>query len=76
MIFLALFQDSPCSVGRLWEQNRICVAIEHLATSITQSLFHLVYLRLFSMPRRGKTAMVACASNEYHFVGARMVSDI
>ncbi|MFZ1730151.1 MAG: cobalamin-dependent protein [Bacteroidota bacterium] len=75
-IFIDLFQDSLYSVGRLWEQNRISVATEHLATSITLSLFHLIYPQLFSVPRRGRTAIVACTSNEYHFIGARMVSDI
>ncbi|MFA6233714.1 MAG: cobalamin-dependent protein [Bacteroidota bacterium] len=75
-IYIDLFQAALYSVGQLWERNRISVATEHLATSITLSLFHLVYPILFSVPRRGRSAVVACTSNEFHFIGARMVADI
>ncbi|MDX9758631.1 MAG: cobalamin-dependent protein [Bacteroidota bacterium] len=75
-IFLALFQDGLYEIGRLWEENRISVAIEHLATSITLSLLHIVYPRLFRIPRTGRAAIVATAPGEQHYVGARLVADI
>ncbi|MBR9979065.1 MAG: cobalamin B12-binding domain-containing protein [Bacteroidetes bacterium] len=75
-IFLELFQDALYSTGKLWEMNRISVATEHLATSITLSLFHLLYPMLFAVPRTGKSAIITCTPNEHHYVGARMVADI
>ncbi|MBR9973975.1 MAG: cobalamin-dependent protein [Bacteroidetes bacterium] len=75
-IYLGLFQHALYRVGALWERNRISVATEHLATSITLSLFHLVYPRLFSTPRRGRVAVITCTPGELHLVGARMIADI
>jgi methanogenic corrinoid protein MtbC1 len=54
----------------------VSVATEHLATAITESLLNLVYPRLFSQPRLGKTAVVTCTANEYHQLGGKMVADI
>lgn len=75
-IFLALFQDGLHEIGRLWEQQQISVATEHLATSITLSLLHIVYPMLFRIPRVGRAAIVATAPGEQHHVGARLVADI
>ncbi len=35
IIYTDLFQKSLYEIGELWEQNRISVAVEHLATAIT-----------------------------------------
>jgi MerR family transcriptional regulator, light-induced transcriptional regulator len=75
-LFIDLFQDSLYRVGRLWEMNRISVATEHLATSVTLMLFQIVYPIIFAVPRNGRSAIVACTTNEYHHIGARMVSNI
>ncbi len=75
-LFLDLFQDALYKVGELWEMNRITVATEHLATTITLALFQLVYPRVFAVERVGKTAIVLCTPDEHHHIGARMVSDI
>ena len=75
-LFIDLFQESLYHVGRLWELNRISVATEHLATSVTLVLFQLVYPRVFAVPRNGRCAIVACTPDEHHHIGARMVSDI
>jgi methanogenic corrinoid protein MtbC1 len=76
MLYQDLVQRSLYDVGTLWEQGRVSVATEHLATAITESLLNLVYPRLFSQPRIGKTAVVSCAANEYHQIGGKMVADI
>jgi MerR family transcriptional regulator, light-induced transcriptional regulator len=71
-----LVQRSLYEVGIRWEQGRVSVATEHLATAITESLLNLVYPRLFSQPRLGKSAVVTCTANEYHQLGGKMVADI
>jgi methanogenic corrinoid protein MtbC1 len=76
-LYTDLFQRSLYRVGELWETNRISVAVEHLATAITERLLAGVYPRVLSMrqPARHK-AVVSCGVNEYHQVGARMVADV
>ena len=71
-----LFQRSMYRVGELWENNRITVANEHLATSITESLLNLAYPSIFATERIGKKAVISCSANEFHQVGGKMVADI
>jgi methanogenic corrinoid protein MtbC1 len=75
-LYLNLFQKSLYKVGELWEYNKISVAKEHLATSITEGLLTLVYPRLFKARRTSKKAVISCSANEYHQVGGKMVADI
>ncbi|MBN2344650.1 MAG: cobalamin-dependent protein [Deltaproteobacteria bacterium] len=76
-LYTQLFQSSLYEVGRLWEQNKISVAREHLATAITDRAMHLAYPRLFAEPPNGrKRAVVSCAANEMHQIGGKMVADI
>lgn len=75
-LFTDLFQRSMYEVGELWENNRITVANEHLATSITESLLNLAYPVLFAADSIGKKAVISCSANEFHQVGAKMVADI
>ena len=75
-LYTDLFQRSMYAVGKLWENNRITVANEHLATSITESLLNLTYPALFSTDRKGKTSVISCSANEFHQVGGKMVADI
>jgi methanogenic corrinoid protein MtbC1 len=62
-------------IGRLWQQNRISVAQEHLATGIS----HLVLARLLdhapAPARNGKRVVVACVEGEQHELPARLVAD-
>ena len=75
-LYSHLFQRSMYRVGELWENNRITVANEHLATSITESLLNLVYPAVFDTERIGKKAVISCSANEFHQVGGKMVADI
>lgn len=75
-LYTDLFQRSMYRVGELWETNRITVANEHLATSITESLLNLSYPSLFATERIGKKAVISCSANEFHQVGGKMVADI
>lgn len=75
-LYLDLFQRSLYEIGDLWEQNRVSVAVEHMATSVTESLFPLVYPTIFSAEHIGRSAVVSCVANEYHQVGGRIVADI
>lgn len=62
-------------IGRLWHENRITVAQEHLATAISQLALAQLYRHLPRDPPNGKRVTVACVEGELHEVGARMASD-
>ena len=74
-IYIHLIQPSMYEVGELWEKGEISVADEHIATSITDRLLTIIYPRIFSGKKKGKSAVVACVANEYHQIGGRMVAD-
>ena len=76
MLYSDLFQRSMYEIGDLWENNRITVANEHLATAITESLLNLVYPFVFATDRIGKKAVISCSANEFHQVGGKMVADL
>jgi methanogenic corrinoid protein MtbC1 len=75
-LYTGLFQRSMYEVGELWERHKISVAVEHLATAITESLLSLVYPAVFSAPHTNRSAVIACVANEYHQIGGRMVADL
>ena len=74
-IYIELIQPTMYKVGELWEKGEISVADEHLATSITDRILTIIYPRIFSGEKKGKSAVVACVANEYHQLGGRMVAD-
>jgi hemerythrin-like metal-binding protein len=74
-LYVNLFQRSLYRTGELWMKNRISVATEHLATTITESMMTLVHPTLLDSPRNGKRVLITCVCGESHQLGARMVSD-
>ena len=70
-----VIQAAQREIGRLWQQNRISIAQEHMATAISQ----VVMSRLFEegMPEEpvGRKVLVACVEGELHEFPARLVSD-
>ena len=76
-IYLDILQPALREIGRLWQENEITVADEHLATAITQLVMARCYDGLDAPePRAGRTLIAACAETERHEVGLRMVCDL
>lgn len=71
-----LFQRALYRVGELWENQEISVAVEHLATAITERMLTLVQPAVFAGPPRNRRIIVACVGNEFHQIGARMIADL
>ena len=63
-------------IGELWEQNRISVAREHLATAIIEATMNRLFALIAPADPLGRRAVVACVEGESHQVGARMVADV
>lgn len=75
-IYVNLFQRSLYQVGDSWEQHQISVAVEHLATAITERLMTTLQPQVFSGATREHSIIVACVADEYHQLGGRMVADV
>jgi MerR family transcriptional regulator, light-induced transcriptional regulator len=74
-ICVDVFARSLHHVGKLWELNRISVAQEHMATSITQYAIAGIYPRLVPSPVRRGSMVVTGVSGELHQIGANLVAD-
>lgn len=75
-VYDALIRPSMYEVGRLWEENHISVAHEHLATSIVLRIITSFYGGLvYTEPTKG-SIIVSASANEFHEIGARMVADM
>jgi MerR family transcriptional regulator, light-induced transcriptional regulator len=76
-VYLQVFQPTLREVGRLWQENRISVADEHLATAITQAAMVRLFERVFSWKPGGRRSLLAaCVDTERHEMGLRMLCDL
>ncbi len=74
-VYEMILKDSLYQVGTLWENNKISVAKEHLATAITESLMNHFYDSLDYKEKSNLVAISTTIENEQHQVGARMITD-
>lgn len=77
-LYLDVLQPSLREIGRLWQENALTVAEEHLATAISQIVMARVYteeMRRVSASRQ-RTIIAACTDTERHEVGLRMICDV
>lgn len=76
-MYLQTVQPSMREIGRLWQDNALTVAEEHLATAITESAMNRIFERLFVWrDERTPKLLAACASEERHQLGLRMLCDL
>lgn len=74
-VYTYVFQPTQLELGRLWQLNRISVAQEHYATSVTQMVMAQLYSEIFTPEPKPRTLVAACVGEELHEVGLRMVTD-
>src|SRR5579863_5136541 len=74
-IYVHVFTETMHRVGELWEMNRISVAQEHIATSITQYAIAAIYPRLVPAEVQRGNMVVTGVAGELHQVGANLVAD-
>lgn len=74
-IYVDVFQGVLYEIGRLWDENRISVAHEHLcAVAVEVAMAHFLP-HVCSSARTGMRMVAACVPGERHSIGARMVAD-
>ena len=74
-IYIDVFTECLRRVGELWELNKITVAQEHIATSITQYVIAVIYPRLIPAAVQRGNMVVTGVSGELHQIGANLVAD-
>lgn len=76
-LYMDVLQPAMREIGRLWQQNEMTVAEEHLATAITQMVMARTYDEIAaSAPTSPYSAIAACAETERHELGLRMICDL
>lgn len=74
-LYEKLFQRSMYRIGKLWDQNKITVAEEHIATYITDTLVDVVCSKLHKAQKKNKTLVITCIEKEFHCIGAKIIVD-
>ncbi|MBI9032593.1 cobalamin-dependent protein [bacterium] len=75
-IYLDILQPVQYEIGHLWQTNKISIAQEHYATSVTQLVISQMYPFLFNGSPKDRVLLTSCVSGELHEIGLRMLSDI
>lgn len=76
-VYIDVVQPAMREIGRLWQTNVLSVAEEHLATAISQAAMGRVFERVFEWREtRTPKLIAACADDERHQIGLRMLCDL
>lgn len=70
-----VIRAAQLEIGRLWEENLVTVAQEHLATAIAQLALARLYPHLPREADNGKKLLLACVDGELHDMGPRIAAD-
>ena len=72
---LGVLQEAQREIGRLWQENVISIAQEHMATAISHAALSHLYDVAVRAPSRNRKVLVACVDGELHDFPARLVAD-
>ncbi|MEY4549697.1 MAG: hypothetical protein RL685_5892 [Pseudomonadota bacterium] len=72
---LEVIQEAQREIGRLWQENQISIAEEHMATAISHMALAHLYDHAARAAANGKKVVVACVEGELHDFPARLVAD-
>ena len=74
-VHVGVIQEAQRELGRLWEENTVSVAQEHLASAISSTALAHIYDRAPRAASNGRKVVVACVEGEQHDLPARLVAD-
>lgn len=74
-IYLQIFQKALYQIGRMWEQGKMNIADEHMATQIIECLLSRHSFTL-SGKNCGHSVVITCIDKEFHLLGAKMVANM
>lgn len=70
-----VIQAAQQEIGRLWQENRLSIAHEHMATAISQMALVHLFERAPAPRKNGRKIVIACVEGEMHDLPARLVAD-
>ena len=62
-------------VGRMWHEDEVSIAEEHLVTSTTMRVMSILAYEADRQPFNGKTVVAAAVAGNVHDMGIRVVTD-
>jgi methanogenic corrinoid protein MtbC1 len=74
-VYLDIFQPTAYEIGKLWQQNLVTVAQEHLATAIIERQMGQMHAYFHPTITRARTLVLGSIAKEQHRLGAQMVAD-
>jgi len=74
-VYGELIIGSQRRLGELWEEAKISVAQEHMASSVTQAVIARLYAEI-DRPRTAGRALMAGVEGELHTLPAQLASDV
>jgi len=74
--YLHIIQPVMYEIGMLWERGTVSVAQEHLASAIVSRVMASTSMLEVSPSKLMAKAVITSAPNEFHEIGAWMISDI
>lgn len=72
---VGLAQPAMYDIGRRWQERKVTVAQEHIATSLCQYALALYFSKSEFQGPLNRTALFACIEGNHHAVGLRIISD-
>jgi MerR family transcriptional regulator, light-induced transcriptional regulator len=75
-LYLQIIQPAMYEIGMLWEEAKISVAQEHLASAVVARIMATIGSLVSSQFGHKGKAIVTAAVNEFHEIGAWMISDV
>lgn len=75
-LYETIFKTALYRIGDLWQDGKISVATEHLASAVIEAIMNELYDRIITVEHTGKTVVAACVEGELHRIGIRMVADV
>ncbi|MGA7297262.1 MAG: cobalamin-dependent protein [Rhodanobacteraceae bacterium] len=72
---LHVIQTALYGIGQKWQDNKVTVNQEHLATAITQAIMLQILQNIEPPPSNGRSVVLACVQGNHHAVGLQMVAD-
>jgi methanogenic corrinoid protein MtbC1 len=74
-LHLSVIQPAQYEIGRLWQENRLSIAQEHVATAISQLAMAHLYRHMPRARQNGKKVLIGCVEGELHDMGPRIATD-
>ncbi len=75
-LYLNVITPAMARIGILWQQGKVSIAQEHLASSISRDAVALLKEHLATKPANGLRAVAACPPGELHELGIKVASDL